>query len=117
MFLDMSPGTSDASWTRMLRTPRNPSYESESYNPKTDTVLNSGLAGVAMHILPALSESITFEAPYLQAFDYRSNGYTHGLEAYRDPWVSLNDTFDNLFFNLEGRSATSSAFTAYLIES
>jgi hypothetical protein len=116
-FVGMFPGTSDASWTRMLRTERIPSYEFEYYDPKTDKVVNSGLAGVAMHVLPALSESISFEAPYLRAFDYRSNGYTHGLEAYRDPWVSLGETYDNLFFNLEGRAATGNAFTAYMIES
>jgi hypothetical protein len=53
----------------------------------------------------------------MAAFDYRSNGYTHGFEAYRDTWVSLNDSLDNLFFILEGRARTGGTFTAYLMES
>src|SRR5207237_6019738 len=90
----MFPGTSDASWTRILRAPKIPGYEFEYYDPARDTVVNTGLMGVGRHLVPTVSESLSFEAPYLAAFDYRSNGYTHSFEAYRDPWVSLNDSPD-----------------------
>ena len=110
----MFPGTSDASWTRTLHTARLPGYEIEYYDPVRDTVVNTGLPGLARHILPTVSESFSFEAPYLRAFDFSANGYTSGLDAYRDPWVSLQETLDSLFFLLEGRTGT--AFTGYLIE-
>jgi hypothetical protein len=116
-FVTMFPGTSDASWTRILHTPKIPGYEFEYYDPRSDSLVNSGLAGVGRHLMPTVSESLSFEAPYLAAFDYRANGYTHSFEAYRDTWVSLGDSLDNLFFTLEGRAETDSVFTAYLLES
>lgn len=116
-FVTMFPATSDASWTRILRTSKLEGYEFEYYDSASDRLLNSGLGGVARHVLPTVSESLSFEAEYLAAFDYRSNGYTHSLEAYRDTWVSLGETLDSLFFMLEGRMETGSVFTAYLLES
>jgi len=116
-FITMFPGTSDASWTRILHTAKTEGYEFEYYDPTTDSVINSGLLGVGRHLMPTVSESLSFDAAYLAAFDYRSNGYAHGLEAYRDPWVSIGDSLDDLFFTLEGRIGTEDAFTGYMLES
>lgn len=110
------PGTSDASWTRILRSGKMQGYEYEYYDPPTDSLVNAGLLGLAKHILPALSESLDFEAAYLRAFDYRSNGYSHNFEAYSDTWVSLGDTLDELFFALDGRAQTERVFIGYLLE-
>lgn len=115
-FITMFPGTSDASWTRIMHTEKIGGYEMEYYNPTKDAVENKGLLGVARHILPTFSESLSFEAQYLNSFDYRANGYTHALEAYSDTYYSMGETFDNLFFSLSGRSQTDSVFSAYLLE-
>ncbi|MGK5089603.1 alkaline phosphatase family protein [Bdellovibrionota bacterium FG-2] len=115
-FITMFPGTSDASWTRILHTEKIGGYEMEYYNPTIDAVENKGLLGVARHLMPTLTESLSFEAQYLSSFDYRANGYSHALEAYSDTYYSMGETFDNLFYSLEGRSQTDAVFSAYLLE-
>jgi hypothetical protein len=112
----MFPGTSDASWTRILHTERVPGYELQYYHPPSDSLVNTGLLGVAKHLVPAFSEDIDFEAPYLQAFDYRSYGYSQPLESYLDPRLSFQDSLDGLFFLLDGRAETGEVFTAYLLD-
>lgn len=115
--ITLFPGTSDASWTRTLRTAKTGGYEFEYYDPHSDSIVNGGLAGVGRHITPTVHESLSFEAPYLEAFDYRSNGYLHAFYAYEDTWTSLGESLDNLFLILDGRAETTTVFTAYLLES
>ncbi len=115
-FITMFPGTSDASWTRILHTPKMEGFEIEYYNPNEDVLHNKGLLGLSKHIMPTFYEGLSFEYDYLKAFDYRANGYTHGVEAYRDTYVSLGDTLDNLFTQLGGRSETRTTFSAYILE-
>lgn len=110
------PATSDYSWTRILRTEKMGGYEMEYFSPLLNKIINPGLLGVARHIMPNLAESFNFEEPYLKAFDYRANGYTSGYQVYRDTFISLADTLDELFFILEGRAETQSVFSAYLLE-
>jgi hypothetical protein len=115
-FVTDFPGSSDASWTRILRVGRMKGYEYEYYNPVSDSLINSGLGGLAKHILPNFSEALSFEPEYLRAFDYRSHGYSHNFEVYSDTWLSLGESLDELFFQLEGHAQTDSAFIAYLME-
>jgi len=103
-------------WTRILRTRKMPGYEYEYYDPSNDTLVNAGLAGLLKHVLPAFSEALSFEAGYLRAFDYRSNGYSHHFGVYSNTWVSLGESLDELFFALDGRAETGSAFLGYLME-
>src|SRR5207244_9722837 len=100
----------------ILRRGRMHGYEHEYYDPTKDSLVDAGLGGLAKHILPNFSKSLNFEPEYLQAFDYRSHGYTHNLEVYSDTWVSLGESIDDLFFELEGRAETGSAFIGYLME-
>lgn len=115
-FVTMFPGTSDASWTRTLRTPKIGGYEIEYYDPTKDQVIDRGLVGLAKHIMPSFADFASFEFDYLHAFDYMANGYLHGIEAYRDTYVSIGDTLDNLFTLLGGRIETTDVFAAYLLE-
>lgn len=115
-FFTPFPGTSDAAWTRIMRTGRMHGYEYQHYDPNADALVDDGLAGLAKHILPAFSQSLSFEPAYLGAFDYRSHGYLHNFEVYSDTWVSLGESLDELFFQLEGRAQTDRAFIAYLME-
>jgi hypothetical protein len=115
-FITMFPGTSDASWTRIMHTPKIGGYEIEYYDPDQDKVVNPGIVGLAKHVTPAFFDFINFEFDYLKAFDYRANGYTHSLNAYSDTYISLAETLDNLFFTLDGRVQTAAAFSAYLLE-
>jgi hypothetical protein len=110
------PGTSDASWTRILHTAKIPGYELQYYDPGSDSLVNGGLAGVVEHVMPSLSEDLSFEAPWIGAFDYQSYGYSQPIESYVDPWISFCDTLDGLFYVLEGRAETGSVFSAYLLE-
>lgn len=112
----MFPGTSDASWTRTLHAEKLGGYEIEYYDPAGDAVRNSGIQGLAQHIMPNFGEFLNFEHEYLKAFDYRANGYLHAAEAYGDTFLSKANTFDNLFITLEGRVQTAKAFSAYLLE-
>src|SRR5207244_3943905 len=102
-FVTDFPGSSDTSWSRILRLGRMHGYEYEYYDPTKDSLVDAGLGGLAKHILPNFSKSLNFEPEYLQAFDYRAHGYTHNLEVYSDTWVSLGESIDDLFFELEGR--------------
>lgn len=115
-FVTMFPGTSDASWTRILHTEKMSGAEFEYYDPNSDSIKNKGVLGLARHVMPTFAESINFSARYLDAFDYRANGYSHGLSAYFDTAVSTADTFDNLFMLLDGRAETESRFMAYILE-
>jgi hypothetical protein len=110
------PVTSDANWTKILRTPALDGYELEYFDPIADKIQHPGLLGLARHVMPVVSESLNLSAPCQSAFDYRANGYFHGFSAYSDVFSSLGESLDNLFFTLEGRSETASVFTAYLLE-
>jgi hypothetical protein len=115
-FITMFPGTSDASWTRILHTKKLDGYEIEYYDPKADKIVNEGIIGVMKHVLPNFAETFSFEFQYLKGFDYRANGYTHSFHAYSDTFSSLAESIDNMLFLLAGRAETSSTFTAYLLE-
>lgn len=115
-FITMFPGTSDASWTRIMHTPKIGGYEIEYYDPNQDQVIDRGFKGLAKHLAPPLTEFLDFEFDYLRAFDFRANGYTSMLNAYADTFASKGDTIDNLFFLLSGRIETSQVFSAYLLE-
>jgi hypothetical protein len=115
-FVTAFPGTSDLSWTRILRTRKMSGYEYEYYDPTSDKLVNAGLLGLLKHILPAFSETLSYEAGYLRAFDYRSNGYSHNLGVYSNTWVSLGESLDELFFALDSRAQTDNVFLAYLME-
>jgi hypothetical protein len=115
-FVTDFPGSSDASWTRILRTGQMRGYEYEYYDPRADSLVNAGLGGLAKHILPAFSEALSFEPEYLHAFDFRSHGYSHNFEVYSDTWLSLGESIDELFWQLEGRAQTGNVFIAYLME-
>lgn len=114
--ITMFPGTSDASWTRTMHTSKLGGYEIEYYDPNKDEIVNHGLVGLAKHIMPSFADFANFEFDYLKAFDYRANGYMSEANAYRDTFVSLADTLDNLFFLLDGRVETSTVFSAYILE-
>jgi hypothetical protein len=115
-FVTMFPGTSDASWTRIMHTPKLGGYEIEYFNPEKDRVVNKGIIGLMKHVSPAIIEPFNFEFDYLKAFDYHGNGYAHGVEAYANTYVSLADSMDNLFYLLEGRVQTATVFSAYMLE-
>ena len=115
-FITIFPGTSDASWTRIMRSDKLGGYEFENYDPTNDTVVNKGLPGLAKHLMPSICKPIDFHPPYLDAFDYKSDGYMSSFSAYRDTDVSMANTLDNLFFTLEGRAETAKAFSGYMME-
>jgi hypothetical protein len=115
-FITMFPGTSDASWTRIMHTPKLGGYEIEYYDPNKDEVINHGLLGLAKHVMPSFADFINFEFDYLKAFDYRANGYTSEANAYADTFASLGDTLDNFFYLLDGRVETATVFSSYIIE-
>ncbi len=115
-FVTGFPGTSDASWTRIMHTEELGGYEFAYYDPTKDTILNRGLVGILEHVAPSLSSSINFEPEYLRGFDYWANGYSHVINAYNDTFVSYADSVGNLFSLLEGRAETATVFTAYLVE-
>jgi hypothetical protein len=115
-FITDFPGSSDSAWTRMLRTRTMHGYEYEYYDPQGDKLVNAGLVGLAEHLAPTLSDTLDFGPEYLHAFDYRSHGYSHNFEVYQDTWVSLGETLDEFFFQLDGRAQTDSVFFGYLME-
>ncbi len=115
-FHTMFPGTSDASWSRILHTDPIPGYEFEHYDPVRDQIENSGLLGYLCHAMPNLGSGLHFDPPYYNAFDYRSNGYTHTVGAYADTHSNYSESLDNLFTVLEGRAETQTEFTAYMLE-
>src|SRR4051812_34049801 len=55
-FVTMFPGTSDASWTRIMHAPKIGGYEIEYYDPTQDTIVNKGLLGLAKHIMPSFAD-------------------------------------------------------------
>ncbi len=115
-FITTFPGTSDASWTRILHTEPLVGYEYTYFDPSQDKIINPGMSGLVKHVVPTFVDGMSMEAPYLKAFDYRSNGYTHSIGVYHDTFANLGESYDNLFFTLDGRSQTNSTFSAYLIE-
>ena len=110
------PGSSDTSWSRILRAERMKGYEYEYYDPKHDQLVNAGTPGLLKHILPVFTEVLNFEPDYQRAWDYRSHGYSHNFEVYSDTWVSLGESLDDLFFQLDGHAQTSNVFIGYFME-
>lgn len=115
-FITMFPGTSDASWSRILKTNPIPGYEFEHYDPERDEIQHTGIIGFLCHAFPTLSESVSFDPRYYRAFDFRGNGFTHVANAYASTSASLAESLDNFFYLLDGRSRTSPIFTAYFLE-
>jgi hypothetical protein len=115
-FISMFPATSDASWTRILQTEPLPGYEYTYFDPKKNEIQNKGYAGLVKHVIPTVVDGLSLEAPYLKAFDYRANGYTHAIGVYHDIFSNLAESLDNLFFLLEGRAETKDTFSGYLME-
>lgn len=115
-FISGFPGTSDASWTRIMHTQDLPGYEIQYYDPIKDVMVNQGVLGLAEHITPSISKTLSFAPEYLSAFDFIANGFNHTLESYMDTHVSFANTVDNVFTILEGRSETRSVFSAYILE-
>jgi hypothetical protein len=91
-------------------------YEYEYYDARNDSLVNAGLVGLGEHLAPTFLGAIDFEQDYQHAWDYRSHGYLHNLEVYSDTYVSIADTYDDLFFQLDGRAQTDSVFIAYIME-
>lgn len=110
------PGSSDTSWSRILRAERMKGYEYAYYDPKHDQLVNAGIPGLLKHILPVFTEVLNFEPDYQRAWDYRSHGYSHNFEVYSDTWVSLGESLDDLFFQLDGHAQTSDVFIGYFME-
>ena len=114
--ISMFPATSDASWGRILRTPREPGYEYQHYDPNDDDVKNAGTLGLATHALPELPGTPLAGPPYYRAFDAYADGYLSTLWSYRDSAAALAGSLDNLFFLLARRSEFAHAFTGYVLE-
>lgn len=112
--IPMFPATSDASWSRILHTPRFMSYEYTFYDQERDEVRNAGLGGVITHAAPHPHGSEDF--PYYDAFDLHGAGYLDAAEKYGAPRLMFRAALDQLFVVLAGRLATQTAFTAYLLE-
>ncbi len=110
------PVTSDANWTRILRTQPIEGYELEYYDPISDRIENPGLLGLVRHIMPVFNESLNLSAPWWNGFDHTGSGYFSSISAYSDVYASLGESLDSLFFLLEGRAETASTFSAYLLE-
>ncbi|MBF5041957.1 alkaline phosphatase family protein [Aggregicoccus sp. 17bor-14] len=116
-FVSMFPATSDASWSRILRTPRESGYEYQYYDPVGDEVKRAGLPGLATHALPEFPAAPLLEGPpYYRAFDSYADGYLSTLWSYRDSEGALGDALDNLFFLLPRRGEFAHTFTGYLLE-
>ena len=114
------PGTSDYSWTRTMHTRKMKGYEIEFFNneesEREDALHNAGMKGLSKHLMPALSDTFSFQNQYFKAFDLSANGFSHVFNAYQDTYISLGNTLDNLFFTLGGRIETDAVFSAYILE-
>jgi hypothetical protein len=114
--VSMFPATSDASWSRILRTQVTESYEYEYYHPTKDKIENAGVFGLLSHAVPPI-ESIGVHVPeYIHAFDYFGNGYLDTLWKYQNTETSYADTLDSMFFQLAGFSQTQKTFLGYVLE-
>ncbi|MCL2179124.1 MAG: alkaline phosphatase family protein [Proteobacteria bacterium] len=108
--IPMFPATSDASWTRILHTKSLSGYEFTYYDPHADTVRYAGLLGVALHGLPYMSPA------YYSAFDVHGSDYLDTVLTYDEPQASLGKNWDNFFFVLGDRLATTELFSGYVPE-
>lgn len=115
-FISPFPGTSDYSWTRILRSKPIPGYELEYYDPDANELKNPGMMGILSHLLPPLVSGLGYHPSYMNVFDFWVSGYGHPTDVYTNTHVALSDSLDNLFLLLEGRSITHSVFSAYLLE-
>lgn len=115
-FVTAFPGTSDYSWNRMLHGPKIGGYEMEYFNPKEDVTTNTGFVGLIKHITPAVTRSASSLPEYMVVWDYFANGYLHNLNAYGDTFKGIGDTFDNLFYLLDGQIEHASTYSAYMLE-
>ena len=115
-FITGFPGTSDASWTRILHTAPMAGYEYEHYDRASGEMRLTGLKGFLFHAMPNFHEKLGVEPIYYKSFDYRANGYLHTAGVYLDTFSSMAESVDNLFINLEARAETDSDFSAYLLE-
>jgi hypothetical protein len=121
-FIPMFPATSDASWTRMLRTKPFAGLEYGHFDPVKDKVYNKAIGGLLVHLVPPLEE-LPFTLPtyaqapaYYRAFDYHAAAYLDALWSYDRPFYGYYRGLDNLFVALEGRSQVQDTFSAYVLE-
>ncbi|MGA9523790.1 MAG: hypothetical protein WBV82_20175 [Myxococcaceae bacterium] len=112
--IPMFPATSDASWSRILRTEPFGGYEYTYYDPNADKVSNDGFGGLVSHAAPHPHGSEDF--PYYDAFDVHGAGYLDSVEKYAAPELIYREALDQLFILLAGRMATQTTFTGYLLE-
>lgn len=115
-FISMFPATSDASWTRIMRSAPLSGHEFEYYHPKENKIQKDGLLGLIEHIMPSPAEFINPGPAYMKSFDHWATGYTHSLSAYQEPFPSIANTMNDLFVKLEGRAESKSSFSAYMLE-
>lgn len=114
-FIAMFPATSDASWSRILRS-KVRGYEYQHYDPNQDAIVNNGYLGLLKHALPAF-ESRGSDAPdYYEHFDYYANGYLNSYWNYQETDLSYAESLDGLFYLLEGYAETRDVVTAYFLE-
>jgi hypothetical protein len=114
--ISMFPATSDASWSRIMHTPRVEGYEYESYDPDEDEIHHGGLTGLLSHGIPAFEDFGLHEPPYYGAFDFYANGYFDTLAAYQETDIAYASSMDSIFFLLGSRAGFVPAFSAYLLE-
>lgn len=115
-FVTMFPGTSDASWSRLMHSKPIEGYEYEYYDPRDDSIHNTGIVGILKHVMPPFSHDGGPEPGYYKAFDWRGEGYFHGINGYGDTFASAYESLDEMFVALEGQSRFRSDFTAYMFE-
>ena len=63
-FVNSFPGSSDVSWTRIMRAGKLKGYEYEYYDPAQDKLVDSGYSGLAKHILPNLISVVSVIAGF-----------------------------------------------------
>lgn len=111
------PGTSGYSWSRTLRSERLEGYEIEFYSPELDRVENTGIIGLAKHVMPVIAEDLNFREDYLtKAFDYFATGYSQQAKTYQETFSSFPNSMNSFFYLLEGRAQTSPLFFGYFAE-
>jgi hypothetical protein len=106
------PGVSDYSWMRLLRAGTMPGYEIQYFDPDRNTLVASGLAGLAEH---PLHEGLLDPLPSYASFDFLGDGDLWLLRGYTDPEAALPSTLDALFSTLATRGRIQPTFRAYLL--
>ena len=114
--VSMFPGTSDASWSRILHTQRINGYEYQYYDPSNDKLHYTGYLGLLAHTVPPLDWSPVDEPEYIKAFDYFGNGYLDSLWKYHATERSFGDSLDAFFYMLAGRGEVDHVVTGYFLE-